>query len=81
MKKHPTSIGDLVTLTGKASSWRSARVGDTVLIYHYSTLMAEVREGALVQVSVGWGSMTDKCGMAKLRRAATQAGLDIRSEV
>jgi hypothetical protein len=49
-----------------------------MLIFHYSTLMAEVRDGAFTQVSWGWGSMSDKCGLAKLRRGAQEAGLEIR---
>lgn len=54
----------------KASTWRAVKVSDSVRhIYHYSTLMAEVADGTLTQVSEGWGSMSDKCGMARLRRA------------
>lgn len=78
-QQRPTSIAHLVTRTGRASSWRSVRDSDgAILIFHYSTLMAEVRDGALTQVSWGWGSMSDKCGLAKLRRGAMSAGLDIR---
>ena len=52
----------------KASSWRAVDIdNDTRHIYHYSTLMAELVKGELTQVSEGWGSMTDKCGMSKLR--------------
>ncbi len=80
-KKRPTSISDLVTLEGKASSWRSVRVGDSLYIYHYSTLMAVVHDGRLTQVSEGfsegWRSKSDKCGMAKLRTGARKAGLEI----
>lgn len=76
-KKRPTSISDLVTLEGKASSWRSVNAGGAMLIYHYSTLMAEVRDERLTQVSEGWGSPSDKCGMAKLRTGARKAGLEI----
>lgn len=58
----------------KASSWRAVDIdGDTRHIYHYSTLMAELRDGNLEQVSQGWGSMTDKCGMTKLRSALAKA--------
>jgi hypothetical protein len=54
----------------KASSWRAVDIdGDTRHIYHYSTLMAELVKGELTQVSEGWGSMSDKCGMSKLRSA------------
>lgn len=77
MKRRPTSISDLVTLEGRASSWTSVDAGGTMRIYHYSTLMAVVTDGRLVQVSEGWGSVSDKCGMAKLRRGAVQAGLGI----
>lgn len=76
MKTRATAISDLVTLEGRASSWTATRMGDTMRIYHYSTLMAIVANGKLVQVSEGWGSMSDKCGMAKLRTGARQAGLD-----
>lgn len=71
------SISDLVKKSGKASSWRSVKVGDGFHIYHYATLMAEVSDGTLTQVSEGWGSMSDKCGMAKLRRGAVAAGLAV----
>jgi hypothetical protein len=37
--------------------------------------MAELRNGELTQVSEGWGSMTDKCGMTKLRSALRKASL------
>jgi hypothetical protein len=58
------------TNTLHASSWRAVKVNDTERhIYHYSTLMAVVADGRLTQVSEGWGSMSDKCGMARLRRA------------
>ncbi len=80
-KTRPTSIGDLVTLEGSASSWRSVKAGDTMYIYHYSTLMAEVSDTELVQVSLGWGSMSDKCGLAKLRASALRNGLDTRVEI
>ena len=70
------SMSDLVTKPVKAgrsfraSSWRAVDIdGDTRHIYHYSTLMAELRNGELTQVSQGWGSMSDKCGMTKLRSA------------
>jgi hypothetical protein len=54
----------------KASSWRAVDIDEnTRHIYHYSTLMAELRNGELEQVSQGWGSMSDKCGMTKLRSA------------
>jgi hypothetical protein len=60
----------------KASSWRAVDIdGDTRHIYHYSTLMAELRNGELTQVSEGWGSMTDKCGMTKLRSTLLKASL------
>jgi hypothetical protein len=76
-KKRPTSISDLVTLEGKASSWRSVNAGGTMFIYHYSTLMAEVRDGKFYSVSDGWGSTSDKCGVAKLRRGALMAGVEL----
>ena len=78
-KQRPTAIAHLVTRQGRASSWRAVRDSDgAMLIFHYSTLMAEVRDGAFTQVSWGWGSMSDKCGLAKLRRGAQEAGLEIR---
>jgi hypothetical protein len=76
-KTRPTAISDLVTLQGKASSWRSVRTDTGMDIYHYSTLMAQVENGTLVQVSQGWGSMSDKCGMSKLRSGALKAGIAI----
>lgn len=70
------SMSDLVTKpvkagrSFKASSWRAVDIDEnTRHIYHYSTLMAELRNGELEQVSQGWGSMSDKCGMTKLRSA------------
>ena len=58
----------------KASSWRAVDIdNNTRHIYHYSTLMAELSNGELTQVSEGWGSMTDKCGMTKLRSALRKA--------
>lgn len=65
--------------TLKASSWRALMNGDNSerLIYHYSTLMAVVKDGTLTQVSDGWGSMSDKHGMGKLRKGARFAGLNI----
>ena len=54
----------------RAASWRAVDIDEnTRHIYHYSTLMAELTKGELTQVSEGWGSMTDKCGMTKLRSA------------
>lgn len=76
--KRPTRIAHLVTREGRASSWSSVKADDgTMLIFHYSTQMAEVRDGKLTQVSQGWGSMTDKCGMARLRAGALAEGLAI----
>lgn len=80
-KIRPTSIGHLVTLEGSASTWRSVKAGDTMYIYHYSTLMAEVTDRELVQVSLGWGSMSDKCGLSKLRAGALRNGLATRVEI
>ena len=74
-------ISDLVTLEGNASSWRAIKAGDTMCIYHYSTLMAEVRDGALVQVSLGWGSNSDNQGLCKLRNGARLAGLETLVEI
>lgn len=54
----------------KASTWKAIKVSDSVRhIYHYNALMAEVSGDTLTQVGEGWGSMSDKCGMARLRRA------------
>jgi hypothetical protein len=50
-------------------------------IFHYSTLMAEVTPSALVQVSSGWGSMSDKCGMRKLINEAQKLGLEFHKEI
>jgi hypothetical protein len=80
-KTRPTSIGDLVTLEGRASSWQCVNTGATMEIYHYNTRMAVVENGTLTQVSRGWGSMTDKCGMAKLRKAAFSAGLAVAENI
>ena len=60
----------------KASSWRAVDIdGDTRHIYHYSTLMAELTKGELTQVSQGWGSMSDKQGMGKIRNALLKASI------
>jgi hypothetical protein len=74
-KQRATRIEHLVTREGRASSWRSVQVGDTLHIYHYATKMAVVHGGMLTQVSEGRGSTSDKCGMAKLRRGAILAGV------
>lgn len=65
--------------TLKASSWRAMMNGDNSerLIYHYSTLMAVVKDNTLTQVSEGWGSMSDKHGMGKLRKGALAAGINL----
>jgi hypothetical protein len=58
----------------KASSWRAVDIdGDTRHIYHYATLMAELTKGELTQVSEGWGSVSDKQGMGKIRNALRKA--------
>lgn len=80
-KKRPTKISDLVTLEGNASSWRAIKAGDEMCIYHYSTLMAVVKGNSLVQVSRGWGSKSDGCGLAKLRTGARLAGLETLVEI
>jgi hypothetical protein len=82
-KLRPTSIAHLITRKGKASSWSSYDLGvnGEMHIFHYNTLMAIADKHELVQVSEGWGSMSDKCGMAKLRREATLQGLEFRKEI
>ena len=75
--KKPKKISDLITLEGEASSWRSVNTGGTMFIYHYSTLMAEVRDGKFYLVSDGWGSSSDKQGVSKLRRGALMAGVEL----
>lgn len=61
--------------TLKASSWRAVQVSDTRReIWHYSTLMAVLNGNEFQQVSNGWGSVSDKCGMNKLRRGVAQKG-------
>lgn len=58
----------------RASSWRAVDIDEnTRHIYHYSTLMAELRDGNLEQVSQGWGSHSDKVGMGKIRNALARA--------
>ncbi len=74
-------IADLLTREGHASSWQAVNAGGVQCIYHYSTLMVEVSNGEAVQVSEGWGSMTDKCGMAKIRQQAQRLGLEFRKEI
>jgi hypothetical protein len=61
--------------TVKASSWRAVQVSDTRReIWHYATLMAVLDGATFQQVSEGWGSMSDKHGMGKLRRGVIQKG-------
>ena len=61
--------------TLKASSWRAVQVTDKVReIWHYSTLMATLEGDTFKQVSQGWGSMSDKHGMGKLRRGVREKG-------
>lgn len=61
--------------TVKASSWRAVQVSDTRReIWHYSTLMAVLSGSEFQQVSEGWGSKSDKCGLAKLRRGVIRKG-------
>jgi hypothetical protein len=58
----------------RASSWRAVDIDEnTRHIYHYSTLMAELHNGELEQVSQGWGSQSDKVGMGKIRNALARA--------
>ena len=74
-------IADLVKKPGRASTWRSVRVGDALHIYHYAAQMAVVEGGKVVQVSEGWGSMSDKCGMARLRNGARIHGLEFSQDL
>lgn len=74
-------IADLVKKPGKASTWRGVRMGEAIHIYHYSTKMAVAHDGRLTQVSNGWGSMSDKCGMARLRNGAIRHGLEFTQEI
>jgi hypothetical protein len=37
--------------------------------------MAELTKGELTQVSEGWGSMSDKQGMGKIRNALLRASI------
>jgi len=74
-------ISDLITKeiktgkTVKASTWRATQTSDSRReIWHYSTLMAVLENGTFAQVSEGWGSMSDKCGLARLRRGVAQKG-------
>lgn len=68
------------TGTLKASSWRAVMAGDERQIFHYAALMAVVRNSQVVQVGTGWGSMTDKCGIARIRKGARLAGFDFVDE-
>ena len=74
-------IADLVKKPGKASTWKSVRVGDALHIYHYAAKMAVAHNGRLTQVSEGWGSMSDKCGMARLRNGARIHGLEFSQDL
>jgi hypothetical protein len=61
--------------TLKASSWRAVQVSDSRReIWHYSTMMAVLDGQTFQQVSNGWGSMSDKHGMNKLRKGVAQKG-------
>lgn len=61
--------------TLRASSWRAVQVSDTRReIWHYATLMAVIEGKTFQQVSEGWGSMSDKHGMGKLRRGVAAKG-------
>lgn len=81
------SIGELITAkmprtgTLRASSWRAYDVEGERHIYHYNALMAVVSDRKVTQVGSGWGSMTDKCGMARIRKGASKAGYEFASEV
>lgn len=56
---------------GHNGAWRAVQVADDKReIWHYGTLMALANDGTLVQVSAGWGSVSDKAGMRKMRAAA-----------
>lgn len=72
------SIADLATTPIKGGqdlytsnrTWYASDVNDNERhIYHYRTLMVVLRDGAYYQVSLGWGSMTDKHGLGKIRKA------------
>lgn len=58
-----------------ASSWRAVQVSDDRReIWHYATLMAVLNGKEFQQVSNGWGSMSDKHGMGKLRKGVAEKG-------
>jgi len=74
-------IQDLITKeiktgkTVKASSWRAVQIDKSYRqIWHYGTMMAELTNGEFCQVSKGWGSVSDKKGLSKLRQGATSKG-------
>jgi hypothetical protein len=77
------SIGDLVTSPLPRSGtlragrgWRAFDVDGERQIWHYGAHMASVRENYLhVLLNGAWGSMSDKCGMTKIRNRARIAGL------
>ena len=59
-------IARAVTNRGEsvASTWRAYDNGEFVTVTHYSTDMVEVyRDGSIVPLSAGWGSMSDKKGI------------------
>ena len=73
-----TSIEHLATMPIRAKqhlkvangNWTSQDLDDiTRYIYHRGTHMVTIYQGCYFQVSEGWGSMTDKCGLAKIRKA------------
>lgn len=56
---------------GSNGAWRAVQVADNRReIWHYAALMAIADGNTLVQVSGGWGSVSDKAGMRKLAAAA-----------
>lgn len=59
--------------TVKASSWRAVQIDENHRqIWHYSTLMAQIVNGEFCQVSKGWGSVSDKKGLFKLRKGVAE---------
>lgn len=58
-------------LHGEASAsdrrWQAFNFGGVVGVWHYSTHMFNVtRDGQVIPVNTGWGSMTDRAGVRRI---------------
>ena len=63
------------TATASEGRWRARLNHGDVMVYHYSTLMLAVGpDDEVTPICMGYGSMTDKCGIRKVLRNVNGKG-------